>query len=146
MIKFIEFEDKYKQQVIDFWMKICVDEFGFKEWEKDIKNMDNYTYKQNGGNFWLAIDNEEVIGTISLQNLGQGNGLLKAMYVHYEYRNKKIASKLMEILLEFAKENHYKKIKLDTYKEFVAAIRFYEKTGFERKEEIDNKYIYEKEF
>ena len=145
MIKFIEFEDKYKQQVIEFWIKICVEEFGFKEWEKDIKNMDNYTYKQNGGNFWIAIKNEEVIGTISLQNLGQGEGLLKAMYVHYGYRNKKIASKLMEILLEFAKENHYKKIKLDTYKEFIAAIRFYEQTGFERKEEIDNKYIYEKE-
>ena len=107
--------------------------------------MDNYTYGQNGGNFWIAIENEEVIGTISLQNLSKGEGLLKAMYVHQEYRNKKIASKLMKILLDFAEENGYKKIKLDTYKEFKTAIRFYEKTGFVRKEEIDNKYIYEKE-
>ena len=66
------------------------------------------------------------------------------MYVHPEYRNKKIASNLMNILLDFAKQNQYKKVKLDTYKEFEAAIKFYEKIGFERKEEIDNKYIYEK--
>lgn len=144
MVEYVEFKEKYKKQVIEFWIKICVEEFGFKEWEKDIKNMDNDMHKQNGGNFWIAIEDEEIIGTISLQNLGQNKGLLKGMYVHEEYRNKKVASNLMKILLAFAKENEYQKIKLDTYKKFEVAIKFYEKIGFERKEEIDNKYIYEK--
>ena len=145
MIEIIEFDQVYKDKVIDFWLKICIEEFGFKEWENDIRKADNDVYKQNGGNFWIAIENGEVIGTISLQNLGEGEGILKAMYVHQEYRNKKIASKLMDILLDFALDNKYKKIKLDTYKEFEAAIKFYEKNGFIRKQEIDNKYIYEKE-
>ena len=146
MIEFIEFDPKYKEKVIDFWLKICVEEYGFKEWENDIKKADNDVYKQNGGNFWIAIENENVIGTISLQYLGEGEGILKGMYVHQEYRNKKIASKLMDILLGFAIKNNYKKIKLDTYKQFEAAIKFYEKNGFVKKQEVDNKYIYEKEF
>ena len=145
LIKFIEFDERFKEKVIEFWIKICVEEYEFKEWEYYIRNMDNHTYKQNGGNFWIAIEDEEVVGTISLQNLGQGRGLLKSMYVHKEFRSKKIAYSLMNILLDFASENKYNKIELDTYKKFETAIKFYEKMGFVRKKEVDDKYIYEKE-
>lgn len=102
-------------------------------------------HKENGGNFWIAIENEEVIGTISLENLGDKKGLLKSLYVAREYRNRRIASNLMDILLNFAKEKGYKTLELDTYGKFHIAIKFYEKIGFVKKEQIGEKQIYEKE-
>lgn len=144
MVEFIEFEEKYKDKVIDFWIDICVNEFGFHEWADDIKNMDNDTYKNDNGNFWIAIDNDEVVGTISLKNIGNHEAILKGMYVKKEYRKNKIASRLMNTLLDFAKQNEYKKIELDTYEKFQDAIRFYKKYGFIEKQKENNKYIFEK--
>ena len=145
IIRYIEYTDEFKNKVIDFWIKICVEEYGFKNWEKNIRNMNNNTYKNNGGNFWLAVDDEKIVGTISIENIGNNIGILKGMYIDKEYRGRKIASNLLNILLNFAKEKKYKKIVLDTYKEFEIAIKYYEKIGFIRKKQIGERYIYEKE-
>lgn len=145
MIKYVEYKKEYKEKVIDFWLKICVEEFGFKEWEKNIRNMDNDTYKERGGNFWIAIEGDTIIGTISIQNIGNKEAIVKSMYVLKEYRNQGIASKLMEIVLKFAKQNKYKKIILDTYKKMETAIKFYEKVGFTIEKQIGDRYIYSKE-
>lgn len=102
-------------------------------------------YKNNGGNFWLAVDNEKIVGTISLEKIENNIGILKGMYVDKDYRNKGIASNLLNLLFNFAKENNYKKILLDTYEEFKIAIKYYEKIGFVRKGQIGKRYIYEKE-
>ena len=137
------YSEEYKEKVIEFFMKICIDEFGFKEWEEDIKNMDNHTYESDGGNFWIAVDKDNnVIGTIGLRNKGQSIGELKSMYVHKHYRGQNVAQKLLETLLEFAIK--YERIILDTYKKFERAIGFYEKNGFYNIEQIGDKLIYEK--
>ena len=107
--------------------------------------MNNHIYKENGGNFWIAIVNEEIVGTISLENIGNKKGLLKSLYVAIEYRNRKIATNLMDILLNFAKKKGYTSIELDTYEKFQEAIKLYEKMGFIKKEQIGEKQLYEKE-
>ena len=129
MIKIEQYSENYREKVIDFFLKICICEFGFEEWEKDIKNMDNHTYKDNGGNFWIALDEKDnIVGTIGLKNKGQAIGELKSMYVDEKYRGHNIAQNLLNTLLEFASE--YEKTILDTYKKFERAIGFYEKNGF----------------
>ncbi len=96
------------------------------------------------GNFWMALYDEKVVGTISLKNLGNNTGMIKGMYVHRDYRNKKIASKLMDMLLEFAMEYEYKELVLDTYDKFELAIEFYKKRGFVLKEKDKERYIFSK--
>ena len=145
IVRYVEFNDKYKERVIDFWIKVCIDEFGFQEWKDNIINMNNHLFKENNGGFWLALDDERVVGTISLENLDNKKCLLKGMYVDKEYRKQGIASRLWNIFLDFAKKIRYKKILLDTYEQFVDAIIFYEKFGFIKKEKIGQRYIYEKE-
>lgn len=138
-----KYSEEYKEKVINFFLKICIDEFGFKEWEEDIKNMDNHTYENAGGNFWIALDeNNNVIGTIGLKNKGQSVGELKSMYVHKKYRGQNIAQKLLDTLLDFAIQ--YERIILDTYKKFERAIGFYEKNGFVNTDQIGDKLVYEK--
>ena len=142
----IEFEEEYRDKVINFWLEICVDEFQFDDWHQDIKQMDNHTYKDDNGNFWIAVNQEnEVIGTIALKNLGENKGCLKSLYVKKEYRKNGIAKQLFDRLMEFAVLNGYKKIELDTYRAFEHAIRFYQKNDFIIKENIDDKYVMEKD-
>ncbi len=142
----IEFKEEYREKVIELWLEICVQEFGFEDWKEDIKKTDNYKYKDNNGNFWIAINNDnEVIGTIALKNLGNEKACLKSLYVKKEYRKNGIAKKLFNKLMEFVVLNNYKKIELDTYDAFKHAIRFYQKNKFIVKQHLGNKYVMERD-
>ena len=104
MIKIIEYEDKYKDAVIDLWIQICIEEFGFEAWENGIRNMENHEFPKNNGKFLLAIENDELIGTISLKDIGMPQGMLKGFYVRSDYRSKKLGLHLMNQIIEMAKE------------------------------------------
>lgn len=143
MIRIEQYSEEYREKVIEFFLQICIDEFGFEDWKEDIINMDNHTYENDGGNFWIAIDEKyDIVGTIALRNKGQAVGELKSMYVHKDYRGQDIAQKLLDRLINFA--SNYEKIVLDTYRKFERAIGFYEKNGFCKVESIGDKLIYEK--
>lgn len=143
-MKIVEYMPKYKEQIIDLLIDVAVNEFGFKEWEKWFKIFRNENYIKEGGNCWIALNNQDnVIGTISLKNRNNGVGEIKNLYVAKEERNKKIASSLFAVLLQFAKSNDYTKLRLDTYKEFENAIYFYEKRGFYMNKKEENRFIYE---
>lgn len=142
----IEYKEEYREKVISLWIEICVQEFGFEEWNEDIKNMDNHEYKSNNGNFWLAInDKNEIIGTIAVKNQGNDKALLKSLYVKKEYRKNGIAKKLFHKSMEFTIQKGYKNIELETYDSFKQAIKFYLKNGFVIKQHIENQYVMEKD-
>lgn len=139
MVRIIEYEDKYKEAVIDLWIQICIEEFGFEAWKNDIENMDNDTFYKDNGKFLLAVENDNVIGSISLKNEGDGKGFLKSFYVKKEYRANKIGLKLMEEMVQGALNLGYAELVLETYELMESAIRFYEKYGFKRIEHINDK-------
>lgn len=142
-MRIIEYMPEYKEQIIDLLIEVAVKEFGFKEWEKWFRIFRNENYKKEGGNCWIALnEQDEVIGTVSLKNRGEGIAEVKNLYISKGERNKKIASSLFAILLQFAIDNDYKKLKLDTYKEFKNAVYFYEKRGFYINEKDGNRFIY----
>ena len=141
MIKIIEYEDKYKDAVIYLWIQICIEEFGFEAWENGIRNMENHEFPKNNGKFLLAIENDELIGTISLKDIGMPQGMLKGFYVRSDYRSKKLGLHLMNQIIEMAKEMGYNNLVLDTYEAFESAVRFYQKYGFTKINQIDDKLI-----
>lgn len=144
--KIIEYKHKYMEQVINLWIEICIEEFGFEEWNEDIKNMDNHKYKNNNGNFWIAVsDKDEVIGTIAIKNQGNNKALLKSLYVKEKYRKNGIAKELFYKSMKFAIKKCYKKVELETYDSFEQAIKFYLKNGFIIKQQIGSQYTMEKD-
>lgn len=52
-------------------------------------------------NFYIAIEEDKVVGVIGMELYGQ-YGLLRSMVVHPGYRNKKIAENLVQLLEEKA--------------------------------------------
>lgn len=129
-MEIVSFDEQYKDEVIQLVSFIQQHEFHVNitpEEQPDLQDIKGY-FKD--GSFWIAIDQGKVIGTIGLLNIGNGNGALKKMFVHTDYRGTGVAQQLLKELLMWASEHAYKAIYIGTIPIVYAAHRFYEKSGF----------------
>ena len=134
MIEISIYKDEYRQQVSDLILDIQCNEFGVAitlDDQPDLKDIAGF-YKKPNGNFWIAVNDHLVVGTIALLDIGNSKGALRKMFVHKAYRGKEygVGQKLLNTLLAWAKHKGYTEIFLGTTEKFVAAQRFYEKNGF----------------
>jgi N-acetylglutamate synthase-like GNAT family acetyltransferase len=85
------------------------------------------------GNFWVALDGGEVVGTVGLLDIGDRQGALRKMFVKGTHRgaNHGVARSLLAELLAWCRSRGYREVFLGTTEKFLAAHRFYEKNGFE---------------
>jgi len=135
MISIIEYSPEYQQKVIDMILEIQQKEYGISitaDDQPDLKNVYEF-YLKDGGNFWIALSEGAVAGTIALKNIGNKSGALRKMFVKSEYRGgeKNVASRLLSILTGWSSAKGYRDIYLGTTDKYKAAHRFYEKKGFE---------------
>ena len=126
----------YKQSIIDLILPIQTEEFNVAITagdQPDLQDIHGY-YQQGAGNFWVAIIDNTVIGTIALSDIGNQQGALRKMFVHKDYRGKEygVAQALLNTLLAWANEKELREIWLGTTDKFHAAHRFYEKNDFQR--------------
>ena len=123
-----------EKQVVDLIVSIQQKEFNIPitaEDQPDLSDIPDY-YQKNHGNFWVALHNEAIIGTISLLDIGNSQAALRKMFVDQHYRGpeKGTARSLLKTLLDWAKSCGLREIYLGTTPFFLAAHRFYEKNGF----------------
>jgi ribosomal protein S18 acetylase RimI-like enzyme len=91
-----------------------------------------YKYSAPTGALFIATYNATPVGCIALQPLQEvGTCEMKRLYVDPEYRNLKIGEALVNTLLLEAKSLDYTLMKLDTLERLEAAIKLYQKFGFE---------------
>jgi len=91
-------------------------------------------YQQGAGNFWVAVSDGEVVGTVALLDLGNHQAALRKMFVHAAYRGlgHGVSARLLETLLAWARSRDVKQVYLGTTEKFLAAHRFYERNGFQQ--------------
>lgn len=134
MIEILEYNDKYKNDIIQMILEIQQQEYSLPITEDDQPDLKNITefYQQNNGNFWVALYDNNVVGTVAIKNLGNGNAVIRKMFVKRELRGKDIGVSLSLLmnLFEWSKEKNFYKLYLGTTPQFLAAHRFYEKNGF----------------
>lgn len=85
--------------------------------------------------FWLAETDGDVAGCVALRALPQVSARaceVKRLYVRPEYRRHGIAAKLMDALESHARGAGFDAVYLDTFEDLEAAVRFYERRGYER--------------
>lgn len=134
MIQVQPFTSDFADQIYDFVLHIQQQEFGLpvtREQQPDLAMIPE-VYQQGKSNFWIAVADGKLIGTIALMDLGEGKGALRKMFVHTDYRGKEhgTALRLLETLKEWARAHDYAHIYLGTADILRAAHRFYEKNGF----------------
>lgn len=131
MIKIIPYSEKYKDDVISLILNIWENEFDFKGLERpDIYDIAKYYQSESSSNFWIAVKDNTLIGTVGLKKESNNLAYLKRMVVKKEFRKQGIGIKLLETAIEFAKEHNYKTIFAGTVKENPEAISFYKNHGF----------------
>lgn len=123
-----------KEDIIDLILNIQRNEFNVpitKEDQPDLNDISNF-YQVGAGNFWVAIYNNEIVGTLSLLDIGSHQGALRKMFVKAAFRGSKynIAKSLLQQLIIWSREHNIYNIYLGTTEKFLAAHRFYEKNGF----------------
>ena len=100
----------------------------------DLKDIGKTYMSSEGCHMWVAEWHGKVDGMVGLlhnKNYKPGVAELQRMYVLSSLRRKGVASKLLEKLISYAKEQPYDNIILSTTSAHVAAITFYKKYGFQ---------------
>lgn len=144
-MEIIEYDNKYRQQVIDLILHIQNDEAGIGltlEEQPDISDVPQY-YLKNGGTFFLATENGAVIGTVGSMNYGNGNAVMKKFFVRNDMRERGVGSELYNALLSFWRREGFKRALLDTPSVAKASHRFYERAGFRRIAPEEMPFYYE---
>ncbi len=127
--------EKYKKAIISHIKNILTKEL-FEEMDneilKDLSDIKkNYDIKK-GEAFWIALDNNKLIGTIGLKRIDKKSGNLKRLYIKKKYRGTGLSLKMLNKVISFAKKNNIKSFYLSTGKENTLANKFYLKHNFKR--------------
>lgn len=138
IIDVVEYTDEYKEKVKDLIFEVYDNERGRPRKDRPDLGVIKETYQSNNGNFWMAIKEGKVIGTIGLINQNGNRASMHRFAVIKEFRGREngVSTKLFSTFLEFAKNNGYKKIFLGTWSDAIAAMKFYERNGFVKIESL----------
>ena len=136
MIQIVQFTAPHVKEVGALIVGIQRDEFVIPitlEDQPDLQDIPGF-YQQGAGNFWVALAEGKVVGTVALLDLGNHQGALRKMFVHAGYRGPGhgVSARLLETLLEWSRARGLKEVYLGTTEKFRAAHRFYERNGFQQ--------------
>jgi GNAT superfamily N-acetyltransferase len=125
----------HSNEIIDLILPIQQIEFNVPvnlEAQPDLLDIEKF-YHADGGGFWGAFADGKLVGTIGLLNIGHHAGAIRKMFVKKEFRGKEfgVGQNLLNTLLSYAREKQMTDIYLGTVGLLKAAMRFYEKNGFQ---------------
>lgn len=150
------YRKEFELDVINMILPIQQIEFGVPVTiadQPDLKAVGT-VYQKGKGNFWVAVDNNQVIGTVALIDIGNKQVALRKMFVEQHYRGKVfgVAQQLMDTIIDWCWQREIDEIFLGTINVMEAAKKFYLKNGFEEVEKdwlpkafplmkVDNKFF-----
>jgi N-acetylglutamate synthase-like GNAT family acetyltransferase len=109
----------------EFSIPITIDE------QSDLLDIPGF-YQTGKGNFWAAVADDKVVGTVALLDIGNDTAALPKMFVKADFRGQRrgVASSLLNALLSWSATKNIASIFLGTTEKLHAAHRFYQKNGF----------------
>ena len=119
-------KDLFKAYLAELNEDLC-----FQSFDSEIGNL-LYKYSAPTGALFIASYNATPVGCIALQPLQEAQTCeMKRLYVAPAYRKLGVGDALVKVLLQEAQSLGYTTMKLDTLERLQAAIRLYQKFGFE---------------
>jgi GNAT superfamily N-acetyltransferase len=116
----------------EYWKSLNLpDEFqGFGEELKGLPGV----YAEDGGALLLAWSATAAVGTIALRRLNARSGEIKRLYLRPASRGQGLGRRLLEHVIERARELKYQSLYADTLPSMNEALSLYARLGFERVE------------
>jgi ribosomal protein S18 acetylase RimI-like enzyme len=104
-------------------------DLSFQNIDDELNNFPE-KYKEPGGAFFIAKENNEIIGCIGMKKLENNICEMKRLFVKDTYKGNGIGKKLVKIIINEAKLKHYEKMRLDTLDTMKKALKIYYKNNF----------------
>jgi N-acetylglutamate synthase-like GNAT family acetyltransferase len=134
MIAIQPFSAPHADGVVALILPIQQAEFGIPVTLLDQPDLNDIAgfYQHGNGNFWLALDGREVVGTVALLDIGEQQVALRKMFVAASHRGAEhgVARRLLDTAVAWCASRGVRDVYLGTTAQFLAAHRFYEKNGF----------------
>lgn len=102
---------------------------------QDLKEIERI-YGGRGEAFFVAVNDDHVIGTVGVKQEDDRIALLRRIFVHPSYRNQRIGEKLIDYAIHFCKENGYHEVIFKTSSKMDKAIRLCERKGFQQRAKL----------
>ncbi|MDP8985723.1 MAG: GNAT family N-acetyltransferase [Pseudomonadota bacterium] len=134
MIHILPFSPQHTDGVVSVILPIQQSEFEIPitlDAQPDLSDIAGF-YQKGNGNFWVALDGDNVVGTVALLDIGDERVALRKMFVTSTHRGAEqgVARRLLETLIAWCQPRGVREVYLGTAAKFLAAHRFYEKNGF----------------
>lgn len=101
-----------------------------QKYDKELENPAS-KYGMPEGRLYLAYVGEELAGCVGLKKLDENDQCeLKRMYVRPKFRGRQMGEKLLDVILQDARDIGYKEMYLDTLPFLKSAIKMYHRRGF----------------
>jgi putative acetyltransferase len=128
-IRIVPFEERY-HEAFRRLISDTLREFGFEpdpSLDPDLSDPAG-TYES----LWVAVMDDDVVGSVALGSEGDGVLVLKRMYLRPEHRGRGLGRRLLDTALAQARASGATRIKLDTTERMEAARALYERYGFKQ--------------
>ncbi len=121
--------EEVKELIIEYTKRLGRD-LSFQSIDDELKDpLKKYSNKE--GRLLVATDdNNKVMGMVAFHKYSDTVCEMKRLFVKPEYRGMKIGERLIDAIINSAKEAGYKEMVLDTIRPLKSAIYLYKKHGF----------------
>ena len=103
-----------------------------------IKYLADFVHNPTGGRLWIAEIDGNIVGSAAIVRVDDETAQFRWFLVDENYQNMGIGSNLINIALDFCRENKYSHIFLWTFKGLDPARHLYNRSGFILTEEKPN--------
>jgi ribosomal protein S18 acetylase RimI-like enzyme len=104
-------------------------DLSFQNIDDELNNFPE-KYKEPEGAFFVAKENNEIIGCVGIKKLENDICEMKRLFVKDSYKGNGIGKRLVEIIIKEAKLKQYEKMRLDTLDAMEQALKIYYKNNF----------------
>lgn len=126
----IDYIEQVKIKIIEYTTRLGRD-LSFQNIDEELSNP-AIKYAAPQGELLVALDDhEKVIGMVAYHKHSDERCEMKRLYVSPECRGMKLGEKLVDEIIQHAKNAGFKELVLDTIVPLQAAIHLYNKMGFE---------------
>ena len=104
--------------------------------DTDINDVSG-TYSGEGNVFFVAEENNKIVGTAGIKKDTPESALLRRLFVDEHHRKKGIGTNLLKSATEFCKSQKYKEIIFRATDKMKQAMNLCKKKGFAEKEDLE---------